>query len=698
MAILVGLIAAPATLLYVGTLAPRRGGRGLNFERVEKVEGLAAMRRCFEKCTAVGMMAAAAGMLSMHFFLDWNLVLSLYNARWVKLLLLKVVWICAANLLTAVWVYADSPASLHPAPARVCLCPARMVTQLHAHPSSMRYIFTALAVLGLLPVFLMAYLLMAFADAMTKQGLTYAVNELKCQEMLASCQKASVIVLGIPIAISQAVTLAVSSLEGSAWWALFCNTALQLASLTCTFVKIDVEGQVSHRVKGFPVVVGLAPPFSAAMALTAAYRGITVLTAALIPALFQQRVPGWTWQWLPLGALALVSVNLVVQLLLVWHATRCKDKLRWAFASLLSPVEPILYGAGPVYTCSIAGWAACRAIYAGVSCCVIIAGNSGHAHMLALMISVEMLALLILRGRCTISVDGPLMHRDDIAWLLDESASWASDASDGPLLLQTAGQDLALNRCPWKWLCEWCASNHVLNLNDVRLGNRGTTLVARLLDGEDCCCTKELHLRDNMITADGCVHLTGVLKRRTKNLLKLDLDNNSLGEAGASMLTEALLEGEAPVEWMSIANNGIGDKGAEHFAQLMRKRPSQLKRLYMGKNGLTGKGVAALAASLDSSEVVLETLILNANPVGDAGAEKMAAALRGNGRLKNLYMKACGIEDEGSLSLAGAASQHPRLEKLCLDGNKIRSEVTFKGMEAALVHARAQSKALTISW
>jgi len=175
--------------------------------------------------------------------------------------------------------------------------------------------------------------------------------------------------------------------------------------------------------------------------------------------------------------------------------------------------------------------------------------------------------------------------------------------------------------------------------------------------------------------------LAGVLPLCTQ-LKELYLDNNSVGDSGATLLAQALPHCASLK--VLLANNRIGDLGAAKFAEAVRCCQN-LERLELQGNRITLDGAKHLAAALPALGC-LKDLLLQNNGLSDEGVQALVAAFPQCGRLQRVVLDGTGA---GSLATAQFLKALPdclHLELLHLERNPIDDSAQSQ-LQDAWLHA-----------
>ena len=206
------------------------------------------------------------------------------------------------------------------------------------------------------------------------------------------------------------------------------------------------------------------------------------------------------------------------------------------------------------------------------------------------------------------------------------------------------------------------------------------------------------------LTADDAATLSMILRiSGLPKLLKLNLENNNLGDAGMMVLCEGLSPGTAPsLLNLGLGNNQFGPVGAEALAAaLSRGALPKLATLGLGNNPIGNQGVAALTAPL-RSRPAFKQLVLNMCEIGDEGVASLVDNLGKEDfkALKHLHLDSNAITDAGCATLSRAldAGAFPALDRLRMQGlgDRLRmlpnstSEAAQQTVQDALSRAAAR--------
>ena len=192
----------------------------------------------------------------------------------------------------------------------------------------------------------------------------------------------------------------------------------------------------------------------------------------------------------------------------------------------------------------------------------------------------------------------------------------------------------------------------------------------------------DLDLRNNSIGDTGATSLSQALTVNS-SLTNLNLSGNSIGVTGATSLSQALIVNSSLTN-LNLRGNSIGKTGATSLSQALTVN-SSLTNLDLCWNsiGVTGATSLSQALIVNSS---LTNLNLRGNSIGKTGAKFLSKALTVNSSLTNLDLCWNSIGDTGAKFISQALTVNSSLTNLDLSGNRI-----------AGIGAESISQALTVN-
>ncbi|XP_078504508.1 ribonuclease inhibitor-like [Lissotriton helveticus] len=236
-----------------------------------------------------------------------------------------------------------------------------------------------------------------------------------------------------------------------------------------------------------------------------------------------------------------------------------------------------------------------------------------------------------------------------------------------------------------------------LNLLDKNaLGEDGAFLICDALKHPDTRLQK-IGLSGCHVTSASCAALAAAL-HSSRSLLELDLHVNALGEAGATLICDALKHPDTRLQKINLSSCRItgascaalaaalrsnrslldldlsynelqGDAGATLICEALKHPDTRLQKINLHRSGITGASCAALAAALCSNRSLLE-LNLSRNDLGDAGVTLICDAFKHRDtRLQRINLSQCGITGDSCAALAAVLRSNRSLLELYLGGN-----------------------------
>ncbi|XP_068699918.1 protein NLRC3-like isoform X2 [Montipora foliosa] len=207
-----------------------------------------------------------------------------------------------------------------------------------------------------------------------------------------------------------------------------------------------------------------------------------------------------------------------------------------------------------------------------------------------------------------------------------------------------------------------------LRLDDNSIGDEGATSLSQVLAVNTSLTT--LKLSGNSIGDAGATSLSQALAVNT-SLTTLKLFGNSIGEAGATSLSQALAVNTS-LTTLKLSGNSIGDAGATSLSQALAVNTS-LTTLKLSGNSIGYAGATSLSQAL-AINTSLTTLHLSSNSIGAESATSLFQALAVNTSLTTLNLSWNPIGDEGATSLSQALAINTSLTTLDLSWNSIGAE------------------------
>ncbi|EFJ16377.1 hypothetical protein SELMODRAFT_116808 [Selaginella moellendorffii] len=168
--------------------------------------------------------------------------------------------------------------------------------------------------------------------------------------------------------------------------------------------------------------------------------------------------------------------------------------------------------------------------------------------------------------------------------------------------------------------------------SSTRVGEEGAVALASAIAGGSKL--KVLDLRDNMYGPGGGVAL-GKALRQHGGLTHVYLSDLSLEDAGSTPVLEALASGTRSIKVLEFGNNEITQSSAKALAAFIAAN-KELAKLNLSENELGDKGAVMVSAAVKASCSKLEELDLSSNSLSRVGALAAAEAVAGKPGFKLL--------------------------------------------------------------
>ena len=188
-----------------------------------------------------------------------------------------------------------------------------------------------------------------------------------------------------------------------------------------------------------------------------------------------------------------------------------------------------------------------------------------------------------------------------------------------------------------------------------------------------------------------------------RNVRKLDLRGNVIGNTGATALSDMLSVNSSLVE-VSLADNHVNADGVEAVSRALATNV-HLGTLNLSNNLIADEGIAPLSAILSWNDALLRqlpdagahsavnltlrVLILSGNSLGDAGAECMSAAIASHPSLADIGLDDNDIGDKG----AGALRHALRLRRTSNLAPIVRLSLAHNSVTEAGIREQAMPSA-----
>jgi len=177
---------------------------------------------------------------------------------------------------------------------------------------------------------------------------------------------------------------------------------------------------------------------------------------------------------------------------------------------------------------------------------------------------------------------------------------------------------------------------------------------------------QELYLFANKINSDGAKHISAIIKNKSF-LSSIGLSNNKLYKAGAVEIADNGLKGKNQLVKISIENNSIGNEGLQAISHALGSC-SGIQELYLYNNEIDDEPIDAFCTFL-KNQSQLVALGLEFNRIGYKGLQKILEAIVDHHKLEKLYLNQNDINTQAGESLYAFISNIKNLKELRISNN-----------------------------
>jgi len=139
-----------------------------------------------------------------------------------------------------------------------------------------------------------------------------------------------------------------------------------------------------------------------------------------------------------------------------------------------------------------------------------------------------------------------------------------------------------------------------------------------------------INLSGNNIKADGAGHLAAVLLAR-RNVTKLALDKNPIGDTGAISIAKALSNSSHQYPVVNLSFTAMGDAACAAVCEMIKSNPNVVD-LFLSHNKITTKGATELAKVLEKVSSI-QCIDVSSNAIDEKGILALAKMLEVNSKI-----------------------------------------------------------------
>ncbi|KAL8170136.1 UNVERIFIED_CONTAM: hypothetical protein K2H54_064485 [Gekko kuhli] len=232
-----------------------------------------------------------------------------------------------------------------------------------------------------------------------------------------------------------------------------------------------------------------------------------------------------------------------------------------------------------------------------------------------------------------------------------------------------------------------------LNLSNNRLGDRAVKeLCQGLLDAN--CSLQSLQLENCRITVASCGDLGTVLSAKP-SLKELCIGENKIGDAGAALLCQSLLDPNCKIEKLWLWECDLSAASCKDLATVISTKES-LREMSLIGNDLKDEGMEHLCQGLKAPKAAVQSLWLRECGLTAACCKSVASVLSENSSLKELHIGGNNLQDEGVAQLCdGLMDPNCTLQSLWLGNSELTPACCDK--LATVIAAKQCLKELDVS-
>eukprot|EP00930_Biecheleria_cincta_P034637 TRINITY_DN23909_c0_g2_i1.p1 TRINITY_DN23909_c0_g2~~TRINITY_DN23909_c0_g2_i1.p1 ORF type:complete len:2328 (-),score=377.32 TRINITY_DN23909_c0_g2_i1:221-7204(-) len=174
---------------------------------------------------------------------------------------------------------------------------------------------------------------------------------------------------------------------------------------------------------------------------------------------------------------------------------------------------------------------------------------------------------------------------------------------------------------------------------------------------------------EQVLSGPAAARVVGAALRGNGALEELKASRQDFGDEGAEVIGKALTQ-DCRLLRLELAQSLITDAGIAPLAQALMDRATQLKHLELGSNALGCSGCNCLAEMIKQNQTLVY-LGLQKNKIGAGGATKLGEALSSNCTLEDLDLGRNSVGADGASILLAATRSNSVLRKLNLQDNEL---------------------------
>ena len=168
-----------------------------------------------------------------------------------------------------------------------------------------------------------------------------------------------------------------------------------------------------------------------------------------------------------------------------------------------------------------------------------------------------------------------------------------------------------------------------------------------------------------------------------KNISKLDLRSNNLGDEKTSIISDYIKENNISLKVLNLQSNNITSIGCKSISEMLEKN-KYLKIINLAGNPLSFKGVKYICNSISLNLNVLEELLLNYTKCNDYCSNDIYNMLIKNTKLKILSLIGNNFNNKGINLILSSLKLNKTLKSLSIGDNKNKNYKAYNNLYSYL--------------
>ncbi|XP_050973095.1 NACHT, LRR and PYD domains-containing protein 12 [Labeo rohita] len=211
-----------------------------------------------------------------------------------------------------------------------------------------------------------------------------------------------------------------------------------------------------------------------------------------------------------------------------------------------------------------------------------------------------------------------------------------------------------------------------LNLNQNTVTDDGMELISQVLTKGRL---NSLNVSDCELTGSCCSSLAAALQSENCRLSELNLSINELGQSGALQICEALMSPKCTLEILEMSRCELTEEVFRALRSVLTSGVSKLIRLSLGVNSVGDAGAKHIWEALRHKHCKLQYLDLDMVSLTDACVEDLCESVAASSTLSTLILKNNVMTDSSVPRLVKLMLDRPQMAELNLQYNDFSEDV-----------------------